>query len=170
MEVIYTHIKQYPGHKLTDAELFSFCETAVYPRSRSLVQAATKSAGLFPTIWVKATRGDAVIGAAVYGKGLCNGTVLVHLLVSPNFRRRGIGTRLVEEVRARHDDIVVHADAGLVGFYTDRGFYNTVTAEDIAHKLSGGKGIEGCPSVYFMATYKIPMDDFIVLAMFMDMQ
>ena len=72
-----------------------------------------------------AWHGDRLVGL---GNTLSDGHLVVyysHLLVHPDFRRRGIGRRLAEELKARYEGFHQHvllADGGAVDFYRKLGF------------------------------------------------
>tara|TARA_B100001093_G_scaffold510619_1_gene576839 strand:+ start:422 stop:1024 length:603 start_codon:yes stop_codon:yes gene_type:complete len=125
-------IHQEPQKAINDRDIRRFCALTPYKYSEKLCEATQINFSNSNATWLKIMDGNKMVGTAMLQ--FVNGwdhVLLQHLLIQPEYRRRGIGTKTVNYIKSRARRVTLSVlGADLVEFYRARGFKMVLTTQD----------------------------------------
>ena len=130
--VSFTHTSQSAQsalNHLDNGELRRFCAITPYKYTPQLCRATRYNND--PVVWIEARVGTSLVGIAMLQWATPSDIiVLQHILIQPEYQRKGIGTDLLRYIVTHSNRVVLSVpdDAHLARFYTKRGFQYVFTA------------------------------------------
>lgn len=146
MDLRIERVVQKANEIVPDYNISSFCWNTPYQHSEKLCSACIRNN--FYAEWLKVLHGECIVAVALLQnvEHGWNTTVLQHVLVLPEYQKKGVGSYLVQHIKNKSKRVFLSTKSELVEFYKKQGFTFHFTAAQVGKALlknfAGGRRLQ----------------------------
>ena len=146
MDLRIEKVVQQANENISDYAICSFCSNTPYEYTEKLVLACIRNN--FYAEWLKVLHGERIVAVAFLQniEHGWNTTVLQHVLVSPEYQKKGVGSYLIQHIKNNSARVILSTKSDLLEFYKNQGFVFHFTASQIGKalmkKFTRGRGLQ----------------------------